>query len=255
MKNIFESIIVTIAMFSKIPTPHIEWNKKNMKNVFVFFPFIGVVIGMIEYAWYLFYINHSLNSFFYAAIASAIPILITGGIHLDGYADSCDAFFSYGDREKRLEILSDPNVGAFGVIYLIVYILGTLGAWSQISEMSLPWQFFMIPYIVGRIIGGYFTKFVKPAKKTGLMMVFNNPGEKDSTAFFMIIWTICICILMYTVSVWYMVINLVGIAVFMIVYTIYVNKNFGGFTGDLIGFSTSVTEMISLFALVLWGVN
>ena len=38
-----------------------------------------------------------------------IPVWVTGGIHLDGYADTCDALSSYGDREKKLEILKDPT--------------------------------------------------------------------------------------------------------------------------------------------------
>ncbi len=52
-----------------------------------------------------------------------IPVWITGGIHLDGYADTCDALSSYGDREKKLEILKDPHCGAFAVIRLCSYFL------------------------------------------------------------------------------------------------------------------------------------
>ena len=52
-----------------------------------------------------------------------IPVLVTGGIHLDGYADTSDALSSYGDREKKLEILKDPHCGAFAVIRLCTYFL------------------------------------------------------------------------------------------------------------------------------------
>ena len=58
-----------------------------------------------------------------AAGFALIPVWITGGIHLDGYADTCDALSSYGDREKKLEILKDPHCGAFAVIRLCSYFL------------------------------------------------------------------------------------------------------------------------------------
>ncbi len=50
-----------------------------------------------------------------------IPVWVTGGIHLDGYADTCDALSSYGDTAKKLEILKDPHCGAFAVIRLCSY--------------------------------------------------------------------------------------------------------------------------------------
>lgn len=55
-----------------------------------------------------------------------MPVWVTGGIHLDGYADTCDALASYGDREKKLEILKDPHCGAFAVIRLCSYFAAYL---------------------------------------------------------------------------------------------------------------------------------
>ncbi len=54
---------------------------------------------------------------------TCIPILVTGGIHLDGLLDTVDAKSSYGDRKKKLAILADPHVGAFAIIGGSVYLL------------------------------------------------------------------------------------------------------------------------------------
>lgn len=66
-----------------------------------------------------------------------IPVLITGGIHLDGFADTVDAMSSYAERERRLEILKDPHTGAFAIIGLCCYFLANVGIWSEIGEKKL----------------------------------------------------------------------------------------------------------------------
>ena len=60
------------------------------------------------------------------------------GIHLDGYADTIDAISSYGDREKKLQILKDPHTGAFAVIGLCVYFTAVLALWSEAESYMLP---------------------------------------------------------------------------------------------------------------------
>ena len=70
----------------------------------------------------------SCGNLFFAIAMALIPVIVSGGIHLDGFADTVDALSSYGDREKKLEILKDPNTGAFAVIGLCVYFLADNGA-------------------------------------------------------------------------------------------------------------------------------
>ena len=64
-------------------------------------------------------------------------LLITGGIHIDGYMDTMDAVHSYGDREKKLEILKDSHIGAFAVIMLVTYVLAAAGAFSYILKIKI----------------------------------------------------------------------------------------------------------------------
>ena len=108
------SLAVALSMYSKIPVPTVDWNEKNMKYAMCFFPVAGVVTGALEYAaGYALLTWTDCGSLFFAAVMTMIPVLVTGGIHLDGYADTMDALSSYGDREKKLEILKDPHTGAF----------------------------------------------------------------------------------------------------------------------------------------------
>ena len=118
-----QSLIIALAMYSKIPVPQIEWNKKNMKYALCFFPVVGVIIGIAQYLFFMACDNLGMGVLFKSLIASVMPVVITGGIHIDGYLDTVDGICSYADKEKRLEILKDPNSGAFAIIYGIVYLL------------------------------------------------------------------------------------------------------------------------------------
>ena len=125
---LLNAMIIAIAMYSKIPMPRVDWNEKNMRYAMCFFPLIGVIIGVLEaVAGNLITLWKGEGTFLCAVVLTLIPVFVTGGIHLDGFADTMDAKSSYGDREKKLEILKDPHTGAFAIISLCCYFLLCVG--------------------------------------------------------------------------------------------------------------------------------
>ena len=92
-------------MFSALPMPQFDWNEKNMRYALCAFPLVGVVCGAL---WCVCGVL-PLPAVARAAGFCLVPVWVTGGIHLDGYADTCDALSSYGDTAKKLEILKDPD--------------------------------------------------------------------------------------------------------------------------------------------------
>ena len=84
-------------MFSALPVPQFEWNEKYAVR-HVCLPLIGLVCGGL---WCLCGVL-PLPELARAAAFCLVPVAVTGGIHLDGYADTSDALSSYGDREKSL---------------------------------------------------------------------------------------------------------------------------------------------------------
>ena len=134
---LFESFLVALSTYSIIPVPQFEWNEKNMKYSICFFPAVGVLCGVLLYLWDQCCQKLGIESFFFALIATVIPVLITGGIHLDGYMDTVDALSSHQSQERKLEILKDPHCGAFSVIYCIVYFLLNVGF---LSELYQAWE-------------------------------------------------------------------------------------------------------------------
>ena len=177
----FDSLKIAFATYSRIPTPQADWNEHSMKYAMCFFPLVGVVIALLsDLAWRLLTCL-GLHAFFIASCLTALPILLTGGIHLDGYFDTQDALHSYAPQERKLEILKDPHIGAFAAIYGILYILSVLACWTQTASMaeaeqalpSICWGF-----VLSRILSGLSVVTFPKARKDGMVRAMADAADR-----------------------------------------------------------------------------
>ena len=120
--SIIKSCIIAFAMYSKIPMPHVEWEEKSMRYAMAFFPLVGAVIGGCMTAWWHVAAVRNYNVLFTGAVFAVLPLLISGGIHMDGFLDTMDALGSCRPREEKLDILKDPHAGAFAIISAAAYM-------------------------------------------------------------------------------------------------------------------------------------
>ena len=248
---LIQSMIIAFSMYSKIPMPRVEWNKRNMKYALCFFPFIGVIIGLVMSGGLWFLREYQFGAFFTACIATVIPVLITGGIHLDGYLDTIDALNSYGDREKRLEILKDPNSGAFAIIFGLVYFVLSIGIWSEVSFKVMP--FTAVTYVMSRTLSGFSVAAFPLAKNTGLAAAFQDGAHRNHVKRIMAVYFVIEMFLLLWMDVR---IGSVVVVVSFVIFAYYYRvckKIFGGITGDLAGFFLQIYELAILAALMVTG--
>ena len=125
------AFIIAFSTYSRIPMPQVEWNEKHMKYAICFFPLVGAVVGLLALGWGWLCRFLDLGELLQAAGWTALPLLVTGGIHMDGFCDTVDALSSHQSRERKLEILKDSHTGAFAVIFCGVWLLLYTGAVSQ----------------------------------------------------------------------------------------------------------------------------
>ncbi len=94
-----------------------------MRYMMCFFPLIGVVIGVLLQGLGILCTWLSFGDTMRGASFVLLSVLVTGGIHMDGFLDTTDALSSWQPREKKLEILKDSHAGAFAIIMdaLILY--------------------------------------------------------------------------------------------------------------------------------------
>lgn len=111
--HIIRGIAVAFSTYSKIPMPQFVWKEEDMRYSMCFFPWIGAVIGAILWGWFRLSALLGISTLAFILISAALPLIITGGFHVDGFMDTMDALHSYQPRERKLEILKDSHIGAF----------------------------------------------------------------------------------------------------------------------------------------------
>ena len=249
-----QSLIIAFAMYSKIPMPRADWNDKNMRYAFCWFPVIGLVIGLVELAVFYILTKWQAGSVFRGVCLMAVPLLVTGGIHLDGFMDTMDALGSWGDKEKKLEILKDSHNGAFAVIGICCYFTGSLGVWSEIRTEMLP--VVAAGYVISRALSGLAVMIFPAARGSGLVKTFQDGAQKKAVRFTMIVYLILVAGYLYICSpVGMVVLLIIAGAVFGYYYRMS-RKQFGGVTGDLAGYFLQICELALLVGgLIVQGIQ
>lgn len=239
MKNARNGFLLAWQFFSFVPIKkQIDMNKSSITWMYASLPLVGLIIGAILGGCAYYLATYSDISHLLLAILLVVGMIIfTGGLHLDGFIDLCDAFFSYGDRTKRLQVLDDPRTGAFGVLGVMTLLLLKLGfIYEMLSQDETDLLLFIaiIPYIarVGMLV--YFVS-MNTSKQTGLAAYFK--GEVcskqlviTSSIIFALLSTGIIIIGMYHVFI--LVAVMLAIVLF---YRKWSYHHFGGMSGDLLG--------------------
>ncbi len=176
--KVIKAFFIAFSMYSKIPVPQFEWKEEDMKYVLCFFPWVGAVIGGLIYLWSLFCQKHEVGALCYTMIGTAIPLLVTGGFHVDGFMDTMDAFRSYQPKEKKLEILKDSHIGAFAAIMLATLGLVWLGAFSEVSQGALL-RIICAGFFLARCLSGQ-CSILSFCQKRRTAVLVCQPGRKKN---------------------------------------------------------------------------
>lgn len=249
MTSILKSITVAFAMYSRIPMPKFRWDTKDMKYHLAFFPWVGGVIGILEYIWYRLVHLWGLGGTANLLIAMAIPVLVTGGFHLDGLMDTEDALSSWRTREERLEILEDPHIGAFAVIRLILFGL-IYGA--ALSELSGPGRIlWMGTFVLSRCLSGMAVVTFPSAKKQGTLATEAGTAGRGTVRMALLFeYLLTSALMMYYQPLPGIILCSIGF-LSLTFYSRWSHRRFGGITGDLAGWYLCKTELWMTLALLV----
>lgn len=246
--TVLQTIAVAFAMFSALPVPQFDWNEKNMRYAMCAFPLIGLVCGGL---WCLCGVL-PLPELARAAAFCLVPVAITGGIHLDGYADTSDALSSYGDREKKLEILKDSHCGAFAVIRLCCYFVAYFGLCGSVRFTPRAGLCWTLALVLERGLSGLAVAAFPMAKNTGLAHTFATAADRESVKKILIVLSVLLDAALIALG------GGALVAVALLVLWRYHHvavKEFGGITGDLAGWFLQKAEfwMLAALAASQWG--
>jgi adenosylcobinamide-GDP ribazoletransferase len=249
-----KGFLLNMQFFTSIPVPlTLPMDKVHLDRAVRTFPLLGLFQGAVYSS--LLYILMEWSSFSMLTGAFAVwlaGIILTGGIHIDGWMDASDAYFSFRDKERRLEIMSDPRAGAFGVLSVIVLLSTRFFFIYEIVAMMSGLSYSLIACIpvLSRMVMGVLLTVVKGAKEEGLGQLFQQSTTKYTLyAYPVILFMLLAGYWAANQAVSFILMVLATLAI-LFYFKHKIPKWFGGMTGDVLGASVEGTEL--LLWMTLW---
>ena len=249
MREVWNSLLIAFSMYSKVPVPQADWSEKNRRFVLGFFPLVGVLITALEWGWFLLAVKIGAGTLLRAGVAVFLPVLVTGGIHVDGFLDVCDASSSHREREEKLRILKDPHVGAFAVISGICFFLLSFALATEVTALTAPALFLVFP--LSRCLSGLAVLNLKSANPKGTAAAMAPKAARRAVSVILILAVVAIFIRLFVYSPAAAFAVLAACAVSALLLLWNVVKGFGGINGDIAGHFLCVTEWLALLACVI----
>lgn len=231
----------------RVPVPG-DVTPADLRASTAWYPLVGLAVAALPTAALL----APLPAMPRAALALALWVLVTGALHLDGWADCCDAAFappraSAGEtRERRLAILKDPHVGVFGVAGIVLLLLGK---WAALVEVGAGAPLVAAP--LARWVMVYVMRSYPPARPDGLAATMGRAVPLGLA-------TLVAALVLVPLTVFSPVPVRIAIAVALgmlagLVAAELLAARFGGITGDVLGAAGEITELAVLWAFLPWG--
>jgi adenosylcobinamide-GDP ribazoletransferase len=126
-------LLTAVQYFTRIRVPAwVGHAREQLAGAIRYFPVVGLIVGASGAAT-LWLAAQVLPAPLPAILATVVTVLMTGAIHEDGLADTCDGLGGGATRERALEIMKDPRIGAFGAIALMLSLLLKISALSLMT--------------------------------------------------------------------------------------------------------------------------
>jgi len=258
MKKELDIFFTCIMFYTRIPCPkNINHDPEYLNKATRYFPFIGWIVGTISFlAFYVFSLFLSIETAVIFAIITSV--LTTGAFHEDGFADVCDGFGGGWTKEKILLIMKDSAIGAYGAIGLGLLLLLKFKLLSEsislfTANIFLIYLLFISAHSVSRLaaISIIFThEYSREDASSKSKPIAKKHSWKEifGSFFFGLIPLLILSYFNYKIL-------LVLIPVFITRYFLarYFQKWIDGYTGDCLGATQQVCEVVYyLSILFLW---
>ena len=243
---ILETVFIAFSMFSAIPVPQVQWNEKNMRYILCAFPLVGAAIGLGCVLWVWLCTVMHLPQLLQGAGLCLLPAMLSGGIHLDGYADTWDALASQGDVEARQKILKDPHMGAFAAIRLCMFFIADFALWVVLP--AFPAVAVVCSFCLSRALSALAVSTFPLREGAGLARSFADASDRMTVRYFSAALSVLLCAVMAgNGGIW----MIPAAACVFGVYRFRIVPKFNGLSGDLAGWFVQTAEIWMLAALCL----
>ncbi len=239
MRDIFKGFALAISMLTTVPIFKIHDFYKGINGYAVmFYPLVGFLLGAILWGIYSLLIPY-ITSTHIGIIIFGLWVLLTGALHLDGFSDTVDGL--YVPKERALEVMKDSHIGGMGMIMSVTFLI------LKASSLASFQAFYLLPLILllsrlNAVLAIYFYPYVSRNGMASLAKTeFTKPQILTALFYSFLI------VLFYN-----KLLLLVSALLVLFVIKSFFMKRYGGFTGDIYGFTIEVTELV-LLNILLFG--
>ena len=247
--------ISILQFMTRIPINIDTGFDEEFHKTITYFPLVGLVLGVLIYIIGL-VSGIFFDSFITSIIVTLALVILTGGLHIDGLGDTFDAIYSYRDKERMLEIMKDSRLGTNSLLAIMFLILLKIGFIYSIINNNLLWTVIFMPVVarLGVIVMMY--KTVTP-RENGMGNLFIG---KASTSMFTIaiLYTIILMIgisklifLALTFEAMMLISTIIILFIFNNLFKKHIYIKIDGVTGDILGCTIELGELIYLFCIYL----
>jgi len=246
LDKLIKNFALTLAFLSRIPLPNRLANRissdSKLSNAAALFPIVGLMIAIpIAIIWY--WASLLLPSTIAAGLAIGTSLLITGGLHEDGFADCADGLGATPDRERALEIMRDSRIGTYGSLALILSIGLRWAALATLSPIAGIIAI-LICHSGARSIMTIAMRFSKYARLDGLG---KQASEMPQKAFILAMFIAFIIAAVLGLH-W----GVIALSLGMLTTWTFLKRlehRLGGYTGDGLGAMEQIAEITILITL------
>ncbi|MDP2225249.1 adenosylcobinamide-GDP ribazoletransferase [Nitrosomonas sp.] len=238
--------LISVQFLTRLPVRLASQpNEKDLGNSLLFYPLVGFIIGLILIG--LGWLLSGSPPLVTAALLVTTWVLITGGLHLDGLADSADAWIGgMGDRTKTLAIMKDPNCGPAGVVAIVLILLLKFVALHSLV-IANEWITMLLAIILARTLLPLLfltTPYVR-SNGLGTSLAVHQPRQ---WSIFVVVTTFVLMFLLTDIQ--YLLLSLTAVVTFLLLRHLMAHR-IAGTTGDTAGALVEITETTVLLTSVI----
>jgi adenosylcobinamide-GDP ribazoletransferase len=235
---------IALQFLTIIPLPFsLRWEERDLGRSMALFPLAGLTLGGLL-AGADFILTPWLPRPVVDLILIVLLSVVTGCLHLDGFADVCDGLAARGGRERFLAVMKDPRIGAVGVAGLVLAILLKYQALLH-TPAQMKFQALLFFPMAARFSQVLMTVGAKRARDDGLGSAFIQGAGGWQLAFSGALTVACAFLLSGIGGLF----CLAAISVFTWLSKLGFHRGVGGITGDIIGFTSELNEILCLLIL------
>jgi adenosylcobinamide-GDP ribazoletransferase len=225
-------------------------DERGLRSAPVFFPVVGIVLGGVGAA-VMFGLDHILPALPAAVLAALWLVASSAGLHMDGLADTADGLLSSRPRERVLEIMKDSHIGSMGVLAIVGTLLAKVALLGSIPDPSSRWRLVFLAPIAGRcalLLVMCTFRYARP--EGGLGTIFRVSGRR---AALLAAWALVVLFAAGWLLATYRGLATAGAAAAgSLLLGWYIHRRIGGYTGDTLGATSELVEVLPFLVAAIW---